>query len=337
MFNDFRSIHPGRILAGCLIALVAGAPAAADDIVINDAPITFDRWNYPFNNTPGTRGAAPTFGALANDSFDERDGQFLIGINTEALGVPAGLDPSNYQITSLIVEATHSTGTFAYDPTYDDYRTFLDPDDPDFQADADAGRPIILTGAALRNGFERFTFDAVGDATHFAQTSPFGGVPAAGTRNAYAAAFDESGNLIDIGNNVGTNIANSQGFDFTPWAVGTTGLNPGQTVVVAAPALSPGSTFTFDLTPMLSDPDVLAYLQQGLADGGLFFSITSLHDTGMSGGANPNFYTSNNFDPAAIGPEASFAVSIIPEPASLTLIVGGGAMLLRRRNRRDVA
>ncbi len=336
MFRLFTDLRLRLMLVGGIAALAGGVPAVADNFVVNDASITFDRWNYPFNGTPGIRGAAPTFGALANESFDERDGQFLIGIDTASLGVPAGLNPSDYQITSLTVEATHSTGTFAYDPTYDGYQSFLDPADPDFEADADAGRPIVLTGAALRNGFSEFTFDAVGDSTRFAQNSSFGGAPLAGTRNAFAAALDDDGNLIDIGNNIGTNAANDQGFDFTPWAVGSTDLDPGQTVVEAVPGVSAGSTFTFDLTPMLSDPDVLNYIQQGLADGGLFFSITSLHETGMSGGSNPNFYTRDNFDPAAIAPQASFDVTVVPEPASLALLAfGGGVALARRRRNRS--
>jgi len=350
---DRRFSYRAALIAAALAfsAATAVQPAHAANVSVSNADITFDRWNYPFNGTPGTRGAAPTFGAFGTASFDERDGQFLIGIDTATLGVPTGLAPSNYQINSLSVTATHSIGSFDYDPTYDSYTTYLDSSDPDSTTDTDAGRPIVLTGAALRGDgsatpppgapYTQFGFGATvpggptyeeGESFGDNGATPF--APDAEDRSAYAAAFDSSGNLIDIGSNVGTN-GFSSGFDFTPWAVGTTGLNPGDPVVEAVASLSPGSTFTFDLTPMLADLDVLQYVREGLSNGGLFFSITSLHSTGMSGGTNPNFYTSDNFDPAAIGPQASFDITAVPEPTSLALVAAGSWVLsLRRRGRR---
>jgi len=302
------------------VAALAGAVQAAD-FNVSSQSVDFDRWNYPFNGSPGVRNAAPTFGAVGNPGFDDRDGQFLIGLNSADLGVPTGLNPTDYQISSLTVTATHSTGSFLYDPTYDSA----------LSADTDAGAPIVLTGAGLRNGFTDFTFGA-GDATTFAENSPFQNGNAfvstgPGVRHAFAAAFDGSGNLVDVSNNV------RNGFDFTPWAVGTTDLNPGDAVAEAVPGVSPGSTFTFEVD--LSDPDILAYVQQGLADGGLFFSVTSLTQTTQDNPGNPNFYTTNEFDPAAVDPSVSFDLTVVPEPASLTLVLGGGAMLLRRRTGRD--
>jgi len=324
----FRSIS----MMSLVLAVVATAPAAslATPITVNNAVADFDRWNYPFNGTLGTRSAAPTFFASGTPAFDERDGQFLIGFDTAALGVPTGQDPADYQVNSLTVTATHSTGSFLYDPTYDTFDTY-DGTTPD----ADAGRPIVLTGAGLRGGFNEFTF-GTGSATTYAEGSPFGDNgptpfgPDATDRNAFAADFDSSGNLRDIGNNVGTNFVTS-GFDINPWAVGQTGLTAGASVVEAVPGTSPGSTFTFTID--LTDADILSYVQEGFADGGLFFSITSLHSTSQSGGTNPNFYTSGNFDPAAIAPQASFDVEVVPEPASVALLAAGGLMIALRRRR----
>ncbi len=280
----------------------------------------FDRWNYPFNVTPGTRGAAPTFSAIGAGSFDERDGQFLIGFDTSAAlpALPAGL---TYQINAVTVTATHSTGAFAYDPTYDGFATFNGS-----AADADAGRPIVLTGAGLRGGFIGLTtgFDAPGPPFYGeAEAFAFGPPTASDVRNAFAAAFDGGGNLVDISNNV------RDGFDFTPFAVGTTGLNPGDTVVEGVPNTSAGSTFTFDVD--LGDANILGYIEDGVATGGLFFSITSLHTAGQSGGSNPNFYTADSPDTAAVAPTLSIDFTVVPEPATAALGLTVLPLIARRR------
>lgn len=317
-----------RLKAGPALALAfAGAlsptTASAEVFSVTNDVVDFDRWNYPFNFTPGTRPTAPTFLAAGTPAFDERDGQFLIGFNTAALGVPTGRDPGDYQVQSLTITATHSTGAFAYDATYDSA----------LAADTDAGRPILLTGAGLRGGFTAFTFGA-GSATAYAENSPFGdngptpGAPDAQDRNAFAAAFDGSGNLVDISNNLGSNFV-GPAFDFTPWAVGQAALTPGDAVVQAVAGVSPGSTFVF--TVDLTDPNIRGYVQQGFADGGLFFSITSQHETSQSGGTSPNFYTRNNFDPAAVAPRMSFGLTVVPEPASLAVLTAAGLAVAGRR------
>ncbi len=321
-----------RYITIVLAVAAISVTAQADNISVTDHEADFDRWNYPFNGSPGTRAAAPTFGAINNPGFDDRDGQFLIGFDTEALGVPTGLAPSNYLVDSLSVTATHRTGSFVYDPTYDGYTTYLENTDPAFTPDTDAGRPIVLTGAGLRNGFTGFTFGA-GEATTYAEDTPFQFGNAFGNtgpefRHAFAAGFDVNGDLIDVSNNV------RNGFDINPWAVGQTGLNPGDAVTEAVPGDSPGSTFTF--TVDLSDPDVLGYVQEGLANGGLFFSISSLTETTQENPGNPNFFTTDDFGPAAIAPEASFGVTVVPEPASVALL-GAGAILITLRRRRGQA
>ena len=336
--------------AAAIAALLLTASAThAQNFTATNQTIDFDRWNYPFNATNGNRNLAPIFGALEGPDFtgpagfDERDGQMLLGINTAALGITTGLDPSQYQINALSIDLTQAFGSFLYDPTYDGFQTYLDPSDPNFVADADAGRPIILTGAGLRGPFTDFSFGAANpgapDYEEFEAFGDNGPTPLgndAQDRNAFAAAFDSGGNLVDISNNVGTNGIDT-GFDFTPFAVGTTDVTPGDPVVEGIFFNRPGSTFTFDITTSLTDPNILAYIQQGLSDGALFFSVTSLHGAGQqTGGTNPNFYTSENLDPAAITPNFSLDITIaeanaIPLPGAGAMGALGLAMVASRR------
>ncbi len=317
----------------CAAAFLACVTVAQATTVTFNTP-DFDRWNYPFNGTPGTRGSAPVFGAF-NSTFDNRDGQFLIGFDTSS-AVPALGPGQSYQINSATVTATHSTGSFAYDPTYDIYQTYLDISDPKFVADSDPGRPIVLTGAAVKTtvGYTSLAFSDFDTAAPplYAEAETFGfGSPAAkDTRSAFA--FDP--NAVSGSNPFG-NVSNNvdDGFDFTPWAVGQAPLSPGDTVSEANPGFSPGETFTFDINTV--DAAIQSYLQTGLTNGGLFFSISSLHDTSMSGGSNPNLYTQDNFDPAAVPATLSLDYSIIPEPAAPALFALVAALMLTRIRRRS--
>lgn len=327
-----RCTRSAPVAAGCFLTLSLPAGLASAGTFSVDA--TFDRWNYPFNGTPGTRSAAPTFGAFAEPTFDERDGQLLVGFDTASL-LPALGAGQSYRVNSVSVTATHTGGSFAYDPTYDSFTTHLGEEDPAATADTDAGRPIVLTGVGLRNGYTSLGFGSnLGGATVtppvYQEDEAFSPVPApvAGTRSAFAAAFNADGELVDVSNNVGTNGL-SEGFDFTPFAVGTTDLDPGASVLESVPGQSAGSTFAFDLD--LTDASILAYVEEGLADGGLFFSITSLHGSSIAGGSSPNFATGDSFDPASIAPGLVIDVEVVPEPGSLALVAGGGLLVLRRR------
>lgn len=301
------------------LALTMGIPAHAE--VVNFSAPDFDRWNYPFNGTPGIRSLAPTFGAVGiPGAFDDRDGQFLIGFDTSA-ALPTLGPGQNYQVNAVTVTATHSTGGFVYDPSYDSFETY-----DGTTTDTDTGRPITLTATGLRSGYTNFGFGATipGPPT-YTESEAFGlGNPAGeSVRSAFAAAFDPSGNLIDVSNNV------TDGFDFNPFAVGTTNLTPGSNVAEATPGSTPGSTFTFDLN--LTDALILGYIQQGIDDGGLFFSLSSLHGASQSGGTSPNFYTSDNFDPAAVAPTLAIDFTVVPEPTAIALMGLGLPLLLRRK------
>lgn len=329
MVRISKSTKPFAMLAA---AMQLGAALTVEATTINKTQPDFDRWNYPFNASNGTRGTAPTFGAF-NSTFDNRDAGFLIGFNLAAQ-LPTLNSGESFLITSLTITATHSTGSFLFDPTYDGYRTYLDPSDPNYQADSDAGRPIVLTGAGLKStvGYTAFSF------MDFNPNSPpfygenevygLGNPTFKYTRSAFP--YDPNSTGFNVFGNVSNNV--DEGFDFTPWAIGQAGVNPGDPVAEAVPGSSPGETFTFTLNT--ADAGIQAYLQDGLEAGSLFFMITSLHSAAqLAGGANPNFYTRDNFDPASVPATLTLTFDVIPEP-STALMAGGALAWLAARMRR---
>jgi len=312
-------IRWASMLVGSICLFASSAAATQFNFEAPD----FDRWNYPFNGSPGFRDKAPTFSAVGAGAFDNFDGQFLIGFDTNAAGIPALNPGEKYQINSVKVTATHSTGAFTYDPTFDPYQSHLDGADPEFVADADAGRPVEIYGASTRNGYVGFAFDGGTTAPPFYNEGSFfafADPTLPKVRNAFP--FDPS--VGDV-----ANVVDDRLFAVEPWAVGqVAGLSAGDTVEEGIPGISAGSTFSFDLD--LSRPDVLGYLTDGLEAGGLFFSIVSLTTTSQANPANPNFFTSNSFDPAAIPPTLMIDVDVVPIPEPSTMILGvlGGVAFL---------
>lgn len=254
-----------------------------------------DRWNYPFNSTPGFRTTASTFAALGFDDFDDLDAQFLIGFDTGGV-VPTGLNPRRYAVSELVVTVTTFTGgVFRYDPTAEPYETFLPGTDPDFMADSDAGRPLEMFGVGFRNGFTVETWE---------ENSPFQQA-AFGfwnrTRNAFATDFFE-GSPRDVSNYV------RDRFQPGLFAVGQSAVTPG--------AFVPDTTeFTF--TVDLSNPDAMAYVRESLAAGRLLLMVGSLHEAAtMGAGAQtwPDFITKENKFAAVFGfsPTVRLVVEITP-------------------------
>lgn len=247
------------------IALIA-AGAVADTVTITEP--SDDRWMYPSNSTPGTRGQASTFSALPSaGGIDDRFGFLLIRFDTSA-AIPAGLDPSSYRIRSFAIRATTGQDfTFSYDPTPDPLATFGTPEAEATESDSDSGRPVELHGAGFRNGFTAATFE---------EGSPHGS-SSPGTRNAYPLGFDETGAPRDVSSNV------TEAFDSVPWALGVTdGVEPGESV--------PSETeFTFHIDTTL--PGVADYIRQGLAAGSLWFSISSLHPATQQAGEYASWLT----------------------------------------------
>lgn len=225
----------------------------------------FDRWMYPYNATPGFRSAAPTFSAYGAGPFDDRDGQALYGWTTGdnlELGWPA----SAYTIHQCTVSVTILNDNVFYDPTLDDPATH----EPDGPQDEDLGRPTILSAAGFRNDFDGWTFGEDG---------PFG-VPSVGTRNCFAADFDDDGQLRDISNSL------SDGFVPNEFAIG-------QTDAVAPGELIPIYTeLTFEVD--VSDPDIQCYIQNSVSDGLVEFVVSSYHYGTHDGGSYPNWVLKEN-------------------------------------------
>lgn len=293
-------------LVAATLGLGPAAPSRATVFTID--PVDFDRWVYPFNGSPGIRSQAPLFGAVGNPDFDDKDGQAVVAVDTANAGIQPRLAPESYDVTSVKVWVTHSTGTFDYDPTYDAWQTYLDSGDPNHVADADSGRPLELYGVGFRGGYIRISTGPPNPGPPlFEEDDPFGGTLGEDVRNVFALDFGVPDPEGDVSNNV------ADGYDPTPWALGlsTSGLAPGDPVPQGVPGVSAGETFEF--TVDLADPDVLAYVREGLADGVLAFSVVSLQETGMSGGTNPSIYTSNNFDPAAVKPRIEIDVTLDTE------------------------
>lgn len=226
-------------LVGCAFA----AAASAQTTVSYSAP-NFDRWNYPFNFTPGIRTAVSTFSSgIIPGQFDDRDAQFLNSFITAGDFNP-GLGALNYLITSATATATLTGGEFSYSSTFAE------------------GGSIDLFGTGFRNGLNAFAY---GDSFAFS----FGDPTLEGVRNAYATD-NAGGSLRDVSNNT------RDGFAPTPFAVGQiVGETTGTTVT--------GSGQLVEFTLDLANPDVVSYLQNALNTGILSLSITSTHTAAQGG------------------------------------------------------
>lgn len=282
---------PPKQTVAFIILAIPMATLAAPTIVDFSVP-SLDRWNYPFNASPGFRPSASTFSAVGFPDFDDRDGEFLVGFDTASI-VPASQGPANYDITQALMTVTTITANaFRYDPTSDSFETYLDPADPDFIPDADTGRPIELFGASFRNGF---TVDTFLEDSPF-QQAPFGFWQ--GTRNSFPTDF-----LLREARDVSRNV--EMRFTPTPFSVGeNTTLAPGQLV--------PSNTkFTFPID--LSNPDALAFLQEALNAGKVRFMVTSIHPAATMGKGTqtyPDYYTKENKFSIPFGFAATLNLSV---------------------------
>lgn len=281
---------------GVLAALATGGLwstlASAQVLTHTATSPTLDRWMYPFSFTPGTRTAAPAFGANLLDGFDDRDGQYVIGFDTDA-SIPAGLDLASYRVLTVTLTATVSNDLqFDYDPTPDALSTFLIPD-----TDLDPGRPLEVFACGYRNGFDLATWE---------ETSPYGANPvvdpAQGSRHIFSAVFDSSGDVVDVSNSL------KDQFDPAPMGLGITpDVIPGDPV----PA---DTTFTFELD--LCDPFHLNYVREALEFGRLNLVITSLVEASAIDGpptGEPNypvFYTRENAIAQILGLEPTIEIVV---------------------------
>ena len=279
------------------------------EFALKDLPKSsyFDRWMYPFNVTRGSRIQAPTFGALGSEGFDERDGQFVIGLNTAELGIESNLSVDQYRINSATLTLTETFGGYQFDPTYDAYQTYLDPESTNYQEDEDDGRPIELYGVGFRGSFTEFAWPdgATGEVPSYGSANPFGGDGGRGKRVRGVFAADASGK--DVSNNVDSLADGTDGFDPIPFAVARLvkddeELEPGEAVTVR-------TQWVFEID--VEDEAIHSYLANALSNGQLGLAVTSMHTTGIQGAGDPfpNPATANHF--AFDGPVLHLNVDIV--------------------------
>lgn len=249
------------------------------------APASGDRWMYPFNFSNGFEITAPTFGAILESGFDDRDSQFLLSWETAA-SIPNGMGEDKYHVSRVVVRATVANDMiWRYDPTPDPTASFYPTSDPQFVADEDAGRPVELFGVGYRNSASSATWN---EYASFSTGVPDPG-PAENWRDVFAATLDAGGIATDVSNQVRQRL--------NPIA-----LAIGSTPLVAPGSLVPaGTEIEFDVD--LCDPANRAYFARALDEGRLHLSITSLEPAsggpgGGAGGEYPRFYTREN--PSAV-------------------------------------
>lgn len=252
---------------------VSVAEAADQPLSFSLASPALDRWNYPFNQTPGYRPTASVWGAFLDDDlspdFDNRDAQMHIAFDT-AGEVEPGLGPEAYTITSAVVTITAADDdSFVYDPTSDPWQSYLPEDDPEYVDDTTPGRPAELFGVGFRNGHDAASYE---ENTTYSPSGQIG----KSIRTTYAVDLPDGGKR-DVSNNI------DKRFETHPFAIATTDeVSPGESV--------PSDTqFAFALN--VDDPHVHAYLQQALDEGAAHFMIASLFPASEDfSGAFPQYY-----------------------------------------------
>jgi hypothetical protein len=262
--------------SGAIGLLLAAVPAMASHVTVTLNVPTGDRWVYPFGPGGGTELRIPSFSAVGAPGFDDRDSQALFFWDTDGSGlVASGAGAGSYRVVSAKLRIrTSSNNTFRYDATSDSYQSHLATTDSSYVADSDPGSAIELFGVGFRNQFL---------AQEFNENSPFPfGSQVEGSRNAYAAVYDENGVATDVSNQV------RDRFDVTPFAVGLTST-------VAPGAYVPTET-EFEFAINSCDPAVQAYLARGLNSGRLYLMVSSLAAAsggpgGGVGGEYPDFIT----------------------------------------------
>ena len=281
------------ILSGLLgITIAAGAAAQPINYA---ASASGDRWMYPFNFSNGFEITAPTFGAILQPGFDDRDSQVIATWETAA-SIPPGEGVERYHIDRVVVRAAVANNlVWRYDATPDPTASYYPSSDPAYVADTDTGRPVELFGVGYRNGASAATWTEFSPFSNGVPNPP----PAENWRDAFAAVFDGGGAATDVSNQVRER-----------WQPAAMAI--GRTDAVAPGALVPIDTVV-EFEVDLCDPTTRAYFARALDLGRLHLAITSLEPAsggpgGGSGGEYPRFYTKEN--PATSNPALRISIEI---------------------------
>ncbi len=316
---------------GAVWAAAALGVASASGQVVQFRPAapTLDRWNYPFDSAPGFSETAATFSALGQEdafppfSFDQRDGQVLLGWDTDP-AIQPGLGTCRYRVLSASVRiAVTGEIPFRYDPTYDARETYLSGG-----MDADPGRPIEMYGVGYRNGWNSgatgfgcpgggaggFPCYYEGDVN--LPGPSFGPAIRKDVRSVFATDF-AGGVARDISNNV------RDGFDPAWFAVGQiAGVSAGAYVT---------DTRDVEFSVDVSRADVQLYLREAVNQGRLMLMISSLQPAASAGGPGSGEYARFFMKEHPLGSPGgvtrwarlSLDVRVVTQPADLN---GDGAV-----------
>lgn len=260
--------HPSGLAARFVLEDFSLAPTTT---VVLDGP-SDDRWQYPFNGTPGFRPVGPLFTSSIGSGFDYRDATNLFRFRPNTVDpqnpeyIESGLPPSSYTIASARLEVFSPTAA-GVDPFTWDTRDLVTTDT---QGNTQA---IQLFGMGNNDSLTSASF-TLGTWT---ETSPFFGqvpFPGSSERSPYALNLDETGS---------PNVTNDPGAEL--WALGhpVYGTGAGE-YTPGAVAVEP-FPIRFDLD--LSNARVRDYLQQSLAAGRVDWVLSGTFEpSGMGGGPN---------------------------------------------------
>lgn len=249
-----------------------------------------DRWNYPWNSTPGARTLASLFRSTDPEVGVQRYGTYIVGFDTSDL-IPEGNASGVYQITAAQLRLMTS-GNFEvpYDPSYDPVASHLPETHELYLADEDPARPIQVFGTGFRNDFNIETWN---EATPY---SPGGDAQ----RTVFPIIINESGLPEDV--SLAVDYDNPA--DEAPFAIGKLENTE------AGDPIPEDTWMIFDID--LNNSGTLAYLQQGLSQGKLSFTFTSLNSGGREVRTYPEFYTSDHL--VGESPQLQLIVHIVDAP-----------------------
>ncbi len=231
-----------------------------------------DRWNYPFNATPGKRPKASVFRRVKEGIGVYRYGYYVFGFDTDSI-ITAGHVPDAYAVESIKIKLLTATGFESpYDPTYDQAVSLMPEDHPNHEEDSDLGRPVEIFGTGFRNDLNALTWT---------EDAPYAPNPAADP-SVFPAVMNEEGEIIDV--SLAGDYDNP--IDIMPFATGIIqDANPGDWI--------PEDTWMeFDLD--LRSSNALAYVQRGLSEGRMMFTATSLSSGGHGQRSFPEFHTADS-------------------------------------------
>ena len=268
-------------------------PIKAGELLKNLAiTTTGDRWNYPWNVTPGKRPKASVFRSTDPDLGVKRYGVYFVNFDTSN-DIPLNLAPEKYQINEATIRIlTSDNFEVPYDPSFDNVETYLPEDDPLFIRDLDPGRPVELFGAGIRNGLTFSDWD---------ESAPYS--PEIGAESSlYPAIYSfENDNLIDV--SLAVDYDNP--INVNPFAVGKLeDTEPGNLI----PADS-WMEFKIDL----SQQNNIDYIRSCLSSGYLSIAVTSLNGGGHGVRTFPEFHTRDSL--LGEPPQLLLSVNILDEPS----------------------